>query len=69
MTAHQPSVSQNPRDPDFVQDPYGFYADMHRASPVFYWQEYGMWCVAGYNQVNALLRDRRLGRRTAGAHR
>lgn len=62
MTAHLLSVSQNPHDPDFVQNPYGFYADMHRASPVFYWQEYGMWCVAGYHQVNALLRDRRLGR-------
>jgi len=62
MTTHQLSVSQNPRDPDFVQNPYGFYADMHRASPVFFWEDYGMWCVAGYDQVNALLRDRRFGR-------
>ncbi|WP_343217520.1 cytochrome P450 [Hoeflea sp.] len=29
---------------------------------MFYWAEYGMWCVSGYDQVNALLRDRRLGR-------
>jgi len=62
MTIHALSVSQDPRDPGFVQDPYGFYADMHRTSPVFYWRDYGMWCVAGYDQVNALLRDRRLGR-------
>ncbi|KGF69339.1 cytochrome P450 [Hoeflea sp. BAL378] len=62
MTTHQLSVSQDPRDPGFVQDPYRFYAEMHRASPVFFWQDYGLWCVAGYDQVNALLRDRRLGR-------
>jgi cytochrome P450 len=62
MTTHRPSISQAPKDPDFVQDPYRFYADMHRASPVFFWREYDMWCVAGFDQVNALLRDRRLGR-------
>ncbi|MBC7284553.1 cytochrome P450 [Hoeflea sp.] len=62
MTTHHLSVSQDPHDPGFVQDPYRFYAGMHRASPVFFWQDYTMWCVAGYDQVNALLRDRRLGR-------
>jgi hypothetical protein len=35
---------------------------MHRSSPVFFWQEYGMWCAVGYDQVNTFLRDRRLGR-------
>jgi cytochrome P450 len=62
MTKAALSVSQDPKTPDFVQDPYRFYAAMHRASPVFFWEEYGMWCAAGYDQVNALLRDRRLGR-------
>ncbi|WP_417423992.1 cytochrome P450 [Hoeflea sp.] len=62
MSQHSHTVSQDPRDPEFVQDPYDFYAEMHRLSPVFYWREYGMWAVAGYDQVNALLRDRRLGR-------
>ena len=62
MTSIRPAVSQNPADPDFVQDPYAFYAEMHRTSPVFFWKDYGMWCVAGFDQVNALFRDRRLGR-------
>mgnify|MGYP003633415124 CR=1 FL=1 len=62
MTTHQFSVSQDPHDPGFVQEPYRFYAEMHRTSPVFFWRDYGMWCVAGFDQVNALLRDRRLGR-------
>lgn len=62
MTKNPLSVSQDPHDPAFVQDPYAFYAEMHAASPVFFWEEYGMWCASGYDQVNALLRDRRLGR-------
>ena len=62
MTTQHLSVKQDPRDPDFIQDPYRFYAEMHRACPVFFWQDYGLWCVAGYDQVNSLLRDRRLGR-------
>lgn len=62
MTIAELSVSQDPKNPDFVQNPYQFYAAMHRAGPVFFWEEYGMWCVAAYDQVNALLRDRRLGR-------
>jgi len=62
MTLHTLSVSQDPSAPDFVQDPYQFYAERQRNSPVFYWEEYGMWCVAGYDQVNGLLRDRRFGR-------
>lgn len=62
MTRYPLTVNQDPRDPDFVQNPYGFYAEMHSASPVFYWEDYRMWCVAGYDQVNALLRDRRFGR-------
>lgn len=62
MTRHTLTVSQDPREPGFIQDPYSLYAEMHRASPVIFWEDYGMWCVAGYDQVNALLRDRRLGR-------
>lgn len=62
MTKNPLSVSQDPHDPAFIQDPYAFYAEMHAASPVFFWEEYGMWCASGYDQVNALLRDRRLGR-------
>jgi cytochrome P450 len=31
-------------------------------SPVFHWQQLGHWCFAGYDDVNALLRDRRFGR-------
>ena len=52
----------DPHDDAFVQDPYAAYRRLHADAPVFFWEEYGLWCVAGHAQVNALLRDRRLGR-------
>ncbi|MBO6725405.1 MAG: cytochrome P450 [Rhizobiaceae bacterium] len=72
MTAAQPdylkfdpqtrTASIDPREPEFVQDPYAAYAFLHEASPAFFWEEYGFWCFAAYEDVNRLLRDRRLGR-------
>jgi unspecific monooxygenase len=52
----------DPRDPAFYADPYAFYALAHAASPAFFWENYGHWCFAGFNDVNALLRDKRFGR-------
>ena len=62
MTHPQPSVSLDPRDPAFVQDPYPFYARWRAEHPVFHWEQLGHWCFAAYDEVNALLRDRRFGR-------
>jgi cytochrome P450 len=62
MSESLPSVSLDPRDPDFVQDPYPFYAEWRAKHPVFHWQQLGHWCFAGYDEVNSLLRDRRFGR-------
>lgn len=60
MTA--PSIRLDPHDTDFVQDPYEAYARFHAAGPTFYWEDYGMWCLAGFDDVNRLFRDRRFGR-------
>ena len=62
MTIDQHSVSLDPRDQDFVQDPYPFYAELRARCPVFHWKELGHWCFAAYEDVNSLLRDRRFGR-------
>ncbi len=56
------NVSQSPSDPAFVQNPYLSYAKWHQNHPIFWWQEYGFWCFAGYDHVQALFRDRRFGR-------
>lgn len=56
------ALSQSPRDPAFVQDPYPFYARARATGPLFLWEEYGYPCAAGHAEVSALLRDRRFGR-------
>jgi cytochrome P450 len=62
MTRPQPSVSLDPRDPAFVQDPYPFYAQWRAEHPVFHWEQLNHWCFTAYDDINALLRDRRFGR-------
>ncbi len=55
-------VSLDARDPAFFTLPNAAYAALHAHAPTFYWKEQQQWYFTGYTQVNALLRDRRLGR-------
>jgi len=55
-------LSQDPRAPDFVQNPYPFYHRARAGGPLFHWQEYGHACAVSHLAVNTLLRDRRFGR-------
>jgi cytochrome P450 len=58
----------SPRDPAFYGNPYACYTAVHAAAaaggvaPAFVWEDYGFWCFAGFDDVGALLRDRRFGR-------
>jgi cytochrome P450 len=56
------TISLDPCETEFVQDPYPFYARWREECPVFFWEELGHWCFARYQDVSALLRDRRFGR-------
>ncbi|MBD9371838.1 cytochrome P450 [Rhizobium sp. ARZ01] len=56
------SVSLDARDPAFYRDPNPVYAALHAHAPTFWWEEQKQWYFTGYDQVNALLRDRRFGR-------
>jgi cytochrome P450 len=56
------TVSLDPSETDFVQNPYPFYASWREECPVFFWEELGHWCFARHQDVSALLRDRRFGR-------
>ncbi len=56
------SVALDPCDPVFYQNPYPAYQAIRAAMPVFKWEDYGHWCFARYDDVTALLRDRRFGR-------
>ena len=55
-------LRMDPHEPRFFQDPYPAYAFLHEASPVFFWEEFGHWCVSGFDDVSKLLRDRTFGR-------
>ncbi|MEU8106011.1 cytochrome P450 [Nonomuraea muscovyensis] len=52
----------DPWNPDFVAHPYDAYAELRRDAPVSYFEPTGQWLISRYADVNALLRDRRLGR-------
>jgi cytochrome P450 len=56
------TVNLDPRDPTFVQDTYSAYDVIRAIGPAFKWEQYGHWCFPGFDDVNALLRDRRFGR-------
>lgn len=56
------SVSLDPCEPGFFDNPYPAYHAIRAALPVFWWEQYGMWCFARFEDVNGLLRNRRFGR-------
>ena len=61
-------IRLDPHEPDFVQDPYGAYAFFNAECPVFFWENFGLWCLASYEDVNRIFRDRRFGRERPGGY-
>lgn len=55
-------VGFDPRQIDFIADPYPAYRELREAHPVIYNDETDQWLVSRHADVNGLLRDRRLGR-------
>lgn len=55
-------LSQSPRDPAFIQNPYAFYGQLHDAGGTIWWDEYKMLVFGRIAVINAILRDRRFGR-------
>lgn len=45
-----------------MANPYGVYAELRQQAPVTFFEPTGQWLIARHADVNALLRDRRLGR-------
>ena len=52
----------SPWSTEFVAHPYEVYARLREESPVTWFEPTGQWLIARYDDVDALLRDRRLGR-------
>ena len=56
------SFWQNPTDPDFANNPYALYSQLHDHGGPVYWHDYKMWCLSDFNEVNAALKSRRFAR-------
>lgn len=56
------TLDRSPTDPDFVQDPYPFYARARACGHLFRWRDYDLTCATSAAAVGAILRDRRFGR-------
>ncbi|MBI1258013.1 MAG: cytochrome P450 [Chloroflexi bacterium] len=52
----------DPLAPEFARDPYPIYDALRSTSPIFFSADLKMWFASAYDDVAALLRDRRLGR-------
>jgi cytochrome P450 len=52
----------DPWSPAFVADPYPAYAELRAGGRAHWYEPSGQWLIPHYQDVNALLRDRRLGR-------
>lgn len=55
-------IRLDPRSAEFYRNPYNVYADWHHSNPVFYWENYNLWCICGFNDVSQILRNPRFGR-------
>ena len=55
-------LRQSPTDPDFVQDPYPFYARARAAGDLIWWDDYAMVAATSHDAVHTILRDKRFGR-------
>jgi len=53
---------QDPRERVFFDDPWRLYRELHRIGGPLRWEDYDLWCLAGFDAVNGALRDRRFRR-------
>ncbi|MGB8313393.1 MAG: cytochrome P450 [Aestuariivirga sp.] len=62
IDSNRRSVDLDPREAQFYENPYPVYHELRQKLPAFKWEQYGYWCFPNFEDVNALLRDRRFGR-------
>jgi cytochrome P450 len=62
VAASPVELGYDPWDQDFIADPYPALARLRDQAPIVYDERTNQWLVSRHADVNALLRDRRLGR-------
>jgi cytochrome P450 len=63
------TITQDPKAPDFVQNPYEVYDRLRGLGPIAYWQDLGIPVITSYDGVTMGLRDRRFGREAPSGFR
>lgn len=53
------SIHFNPYAPGYDQNPYPVFEQLRREAPIYYWQEGRGWLVSRYDDILAVLRDKR----------
>ena len=59
-------MSFDPHAPEFRVNPYPVYEELRETAPITYSDNTRMWVVSRYDDVSALLKDRRFGRSLDG---
>ena len=59
-------MSFDPYSPEFRTNPYPIYQRLRDETPIFYADNAGMWVISRYEDVVAILKDRRFGRSLDG---
>lgn len=59
---HPAAVGFDPQDPGFLADPYPVYSRMRELGPVLHYRARDLYLLTRFDDINAALRDRRLGR-------
>lgn len=62
MSLRASEIGFAPNDPAFIADPYPVYAELREHAPVLYDEATDHYLISRYEDVSALLRDRRFGR-------
>jgi cytochrome P450 len=57
-----PQTAFQPTSPLFLANPYPFYKELRETAPIFFYEPWGKWILTRYEDINFLLRDKRLGR-------
>ncbi len=60
------TIQFNPLSPEFRRNPYPYYDMLRTNSPIYYWEEWGVYFLTRWADCNALLRDNRLGHGVPG---
>src|SRR5215218_1863506 len=54
---HPVNEDFDPLDPDYLADPYPYYARFRRESPVFYAPKIDFWVVSRYGDIQEIVKD------------